>query len=197
MAGPAYVSMVLKLLDREPADIHKRLRQTSATTNAARYHKRRVINGIQDLLTGALGNAVPANLFVGVSGDHATKPSWAIACTQANAATDTVTITVGGAAIVFTEASSDAVLGFARGASNTTCGDNLAAKINAHPVLGGLYVAVAVTGTITLTSRLPQHIMPATTVATSDATAFGITPTAGTAGTAALQFQAIQLGRSL
>lgn len=196
MAGPSWVYMALKLIDRDAADVKKRLQLTNASTSSARTQRRRVIHGLQDILTGVQGNVMPANLFVGVSADHASKPSWAIACTQANAATDTVTFTFGGASIVFTEGSSDSVLGFARGASNTTLGDALAAKINAHPVLGGLVSAVAVTGTITVTSRLPAQVQPAVTVATNDATAFAITPSAGTAGTSALQLQLIQLGRN-
>jgi hypothetical protein len=112
---------------------------------------------------------------------------------QANAATDSVTFTYGGTTVVLVEATD-----FLRGASNTTCGDALAAAINAHRILKTIVSAAAVTGTVTITLKLPTTLGHGIVMSTSDATAFTLTQIAsGTVGAAQFFLQGFQTGKTL
>jgi phage tail sheath gpL-like len=144
------------------------------------------VNALIDLLSGIAGGNYNARVLVALAGaDTGTAGTGTVVCTQANAtAGDTVTL----GATTFTvraSPSTDPKLGeFAAGASDTACGDNLAAAINAHPDFKGLGTAVNVTGTVTLTMAdkgLHGNLMQ---FSTSDATAFAVTsPTNGAEGT--------------
>lgn len=196
MPGPAYVVLVMKVAEKDA----KFLTQTLISKNlgtSQRREKHRIVNGIKNLLTGLVGGALRGDLWLSAHANDSVYPAGQIVCTQANAAADTVTFTYAGTAIVFTEGSSDPLLGFARGASNTTCGDALAAKINAHPVIGGIMAAVNTTGTVALTSKVPGQSIRDVVLSTSDGTAFALTQfAAGTRGASELFFQAIQMGKT-
>jgi phage tail sheath gpL-like len=87
--------------------------------------------------------------------------------------------------------------GFSRGTSNTEMAANLAAAINAHPVLGGVYTATAAAGTVTIVGKIPGPLLHSVVITTNDATAFGLTQLAGgTWGAAGLGLQHIWTGRS-
>lgn len=138
-------------------------------TNEPHVAIQRLIAYLQGLNCGSRRGLVAMEM----ENNGGTAAVWTIACTRANAAGDTVTI----AGVVFTEG-----VDFLRGASDTTCGDNLAAAINANATakkeLYNLFTSVAaVTGTITLTARIKGTSGRMITVATSDATAFAITNT--------------------
>ncbi len=83
-----------------------------------------------------------------------TQATGSIACTQASAVDGTDTVVIGDVTLsVVASPSSDPGLGqFAKGASDTAMGDNLAAAINAHPRLKGVVTAANVAGTVTLTA---------------------------------------------
>lgn len=130
---------------------------------------------LADYFTRLASGMENARLTVAIEDNDGTAASQTIACTQANAdADDTVTV----CGVVFTvkaSPSSDASLGeFAAGASDTAMGDNLAAAINAHPDLTSLLTAANVTGTVTCTMATKGVIGNVGTLATSDATAFGL-----------------------
>lgn len=133
---------------------------------------------------GTLGNSyiVVDGTTNGVSGegnfaggkDSSTVVTATIGCVLANTdADDTVAI----GSVTFTAKASGASGDnqFNLGASNTAMGDNLVAKINAHPDLLGLVSGINASGTITLTyavaPRIAQHIR----LATSDADGLVIT----------------------
>jgi hypothetical protein len=127
-----------------------------------------------DYFAGLAAGTYNATVQAYVEDDDGTAAAQTIACTRANAAGDTVTI----GTVVFTEAttpSTDPSLGqFARGASDTTCGDNLRDAINAHPRLKGHVTAAATTGTITVTEATKGVQGNQLSLATSDATAFAL-----------------------
>jgi phage tail sheath gpL-like len=148
-------------------------------------HGREGIMALVRYLESIAGGSVDAKVFVSLAGSNTgTAGTGTIVCTRANAAGDSVTI----GTTVFTEATSpslDPKLGqFARGASDTTCGDNLAAAINAHPDFRGVLTAADVAGTITLTFADKGLHANQLTMSTTDATAFALTaPTNGAKGT--------------
>lgn len=141
---------------------------------------------------------VPGKLVTYFEDADGTAAAQTIACTQANAnAGDTVTV----CGVVFTvraSPSSEASLGeFAAGASDTACGANLAAAINAHPALKGLCTAANVTGTVTVTMAVKGVLGNNGRLATSDATAFSLgaaTFASGAVGTVRGQLRAYQAG---
>lgn len=124
------------------------------------------IRAVAELLRAIEAGTLSGNVTTSIENAGGDVAIAKIACTRANASGDTVTLE----GIVLTEA-----VDFLRGASDTTCGDNLAAAINAHAVLKNLVVATAATGTITLTMRIPGSTGSNLALTTSDATAFAIT----------------------
>jgi hypothetical protein len=153
---------------------------------------RQACNTISKLLDGAAGGAFPANLYAAVINDGGTKASGTIACTQANAANDTVTFTFGAKTVVLTEG-----VDFLRGGTNTNTAANLAAAINAHSVLKRLMSAAGSTGNCVITAKLPTQLAYSIVLTTNDATAFGLTQFASaTVGTAQHFIQHFDLGRS-
>lgn len=92
-------------------------------------------------------------IFVNSDAGDGTAATGSIACTQASVVDGTDVVTIGEAVFsaVATPSTNPGSGEFAKGASDTACGDNLAAAINAHPKLKGLLTAANVTGTITLT----------------------------------------------
>jgi phage tail sheath gpL-like len=149
------------------------------------------------LMTVAGGGEAPLGAKIHVFQDQGdgTQATGQIACTRANAAGDTVTV----AGVTFTEATSPSsapIKGeFARGASDTTCGSNLADAINAHPRLLGLLTAASVAGTLTLTAVDKGTHGNLIVMSTSDATAFTLTQFAsGAKGTVQTQTKTIRCG---
>lgn len=187
----SYVVAIFKLTNMDAATARKRYFPETGVGSAG---AQRACNGIAKLAAGMASGIRPGSLVAGtVMDDTGVKSTGTIVCTRANASTDTVTFTFGGVAIVLTEATD-----FLRGASDTTCGDNLAAAINAHAVLKTIMSAAAVTGTITLTSKIPTQLGHAITLTTSDATAFALTQFAsGTAAGAQFFLQGFQTSRTL
>jgi phage tail sheath gpL-like len=138
-------------------------------TNSPHDAVTRLINYLQGLKSGSRRGLVAMEM----ENNGGTAAVWTIACTRANAAGNIVTV----AGVAFTEG-----VDFVRGASDTTCGDNLAAAINANATakkeLYNLFASVAaVTGTITLTARIKGTSGRMITITTDDATAFAITNT--------------------
>jgi plastocyanin len=197
--GPSWLFVALKMTGRDANYINEMLHSKTLGISA-RKEKRRIVSGIREILAGAVGNTHDANMWVGVtanSGSSGAYPAGNIACTQANAAGDTVTFTWGGQTVVLTEGSTSTTNGFARGASNTTLALALATTINAHPVLGGLYTAVPSVGNCALTGKIPGAILQDIAISTNDATAFTLTQlTGGAEFTAAMMLQHIWLGRN-
>jgi hypothetical protein len=140
---------------------------------------RKGFKGLADILAGIASGVYTGNVFGTIlDGTGGTYSTGNIACTQANAAGDTITFTWGTLTVVLTEGASG-VNGFARGSSNTTCAANLAACINAHPVLGPLVTAVGSVGNCGLTSRVPSLLVQSLAMSTNDATAFAFTQLTG------------------
>lgn len=138
-----------------------------------------------------------AKVFVALAGANTgTAATGTIVCTQANAS-DGDTVTIGSTVLtVRTSPSTDPKLGeFAPGASDTACGDNLAAAINAHPAFKGFLTAANVTGTVTLTMTDKGLHGNLLNFSTSDATAFAVTsPTNGAEGTLNSQLRCYRRG---
>jgi len=158
-----------------------------AEANEPHYAIQRLMNYLQGLKAGSRRGLMTMEM----ENAGGTAAVWTIACTRANAADDTVTI----AGVVLTEG-----VDFLRGATDTTCGDNLAAAINANATAKkqfyNLFASVAaVTGTITLTARIKGTSGRMITIATSDATAFAITNTVtGANGTVSRGARAYNFG---
>lgn len=168
----SWLIVALRCDNTVAADAKNALLQGTVGTSG-KYFARRAVNGIQKLLGRAIGTR-GGQLFATVLDNSATYGTGNIACTQANAAGDTITFTFGAKTIVLTEG-----VDFARGASNTTCAANLAAAINAHVVLGGLITALGSVGNCGLTLRVPTALLQDIAMTTSDGTAFSFTQLTG------------------
>ena len=154
---------------------------------------------LADYFTRLASGMENARLSVAIEDNDGTAASQTIACTQLNAdAGDTVTV----CGVVFTVAtspSSDPALGeFAAITSDTVMGAALAAAINAHPDLTSLCTAANVTGTVTVTMATKGVLGNIGTLATSDATAFGLgaaTFASGAVGTIQTNLRAFDKGK--
>lgn len=138
-----------------------------------------------------------AKVFAALAGsDTGTAGTGTVVCAQASAvAGDTVSI----GDTTFTvraSPSTDPKLGeFAAGASDTACGDNLAAAINAHPALKGFGTAANVDGTITFTMTDKGLHANLLNITSSNGTAFTCTsPTNGAEGTLNSQLRRYRRG---
>lgn len=148
------------------------------------------------LFSGLASGSFNGRVATMIENAGGTQATWTIACTQANAAGNIVTI----AGVVFTEA-----VDFVRGADDTATGANLAAAINANIAAGGdlagLFTsagAAAVTGTITLIALAKSVAGRQITITTDDATAFAITNTVtGATGTLKRGARAYNFGESV
>jgi hypothetical protein len=187
----SYVLAIIKLTNMDSTTARKRY---FPETGVGAAGANRACNGLSKL-TAELAGGVRAGSLVAatVMSDTGVKATAAIACTRANAAGNNVVFTFGAVAITLTEA-----VDFLRGASDTTCGDNLAAAINAHAVLKTIMSAAAVTGTITITSKIPTSLTHDIAISTDDATAFGLTQFAsGTESAAEFFLQGFQTSNTL
>lgn len=183
----AYVVIIAKVSSLSAADVRRKYLPLANTQGGA---PKRAAEGVSELLTGLASGVVKGVLSASVLDAAGTLSTGSIACTQANAAGNYVRFTWGGLNITLTEGTD-----FARGASNTTCGDNLAAAINAHSTLKTIMSAAAVTGTITLTAKYPTALAHSVTMTTDDGTAFALTAFAsGTVGGAQAFLQAFPTG---
>ncbi len=155
-----------------------------------KYLARRGVAGIQKLLNRAMGGFQQGQMWATVLASDATKSTGAIACTRANAASDTVTFTFGTKTVVLTEG-----VDFLRGATDTTCAAALAAAINANTILGGVFTAVGSTGNCNLTAQVPTALIHDFAMSTNDGTAFAFTQmTGGNEGTAQFILQKFDMG---
>lgn len=130
-------------------------------------------------IDGTVNGLSPAGGSLAGGKDSSTVVTATIGCVLANTdADDTVSI----GATTFTAKASGATGDnqFNLGASNTAMGDNLVAKINAHPDLLGLVSGIAATGTITLTYAVSPRIALHMRLATSDADGLVITQPSST-----------------
>ena len=189
----AYVIAVFQVANLTSTDVQKKyIPETGIGSKGAL----RAANGLAKLAAGLAGGTIAGKLSALTVVDAAgTASAGAIACTRANAAGNNVVFTYGAVAITLTEGSGAS---FLRGASDTTCGDNLAAAINAHAVLSTIMTAVAVTGTITLTAKIPTALPHDIAITTDDGTAFALTQfTGGTEGAAKFFLQGFQTGKTL
>lgn len=135
---------------------------------------RKAANAISKIVERIAGGVNRGKIYATVLDNSATFSTGNIACTQANASGDTVTFTFGGIGIVLTEG-----VDFARGASDTTLAAAVAAAINAHPVLGQVFLAAGNAGNCGLTALIPTAIPQDIAMSTSDGTAFAFTPMNG------------------
>lgn len=179
----SWLVMAVRVKDRSALDVKNMITQTTITNPSVSLFRRftNVVETILNSIRGGVrrGNVVATLLDTSFSGSTGN-----IACTQANAAGDTITFTYGGKTVVLTEGASGEN-GFPRGASNTACAANLAACINAHPILGPLITALGNVGNCGLTSNLPTCILQDIAMTTSDGTAFAFTQlTSGNEGAA-------------
>jgi hypothetical protein len=177
------VVIVVRATNTSATEMNKKYFRGSEAGANGKLGARQGIHGLLRLLQAVLSRVVRGTVYCTVLDDAGTKPTSTIACVQANASGNYVRWTYGGQTITLTEgASTD---GFARGASDTTCGAALATAINAHKVLGRLYTAAADTGTVTLTPKIPTQLYHDVALSTDDATAFVLTQaTGGTEGAA-------------
>jgi hypothetical protein len=119
-------------------------------------------------IDGTTNGLTPAGGSFSGGKDASTRPTATITCVSANTdANDTIQI----GKTVFTAKAGDASgdSQFNIGASNTAMGDNLVAKINAHPDLLGLVTGVASSGVITLTFDCDPRVAVHMVMQTSDA----------------------------
>lgn len=187
----SYVVAVFKLTNMDATSLKRRVFPETGIGSAA---ANRAVNNIAKLAQAvAVGARAGSLVAATVIDDAGTKPAGSIVCTRANAATDTVTFTYAGQTVVFTEATD-----YVRGASDTTCGANLAEAINANAILKTILTAVSVTGTITITTKVPTALAEDIIMSTSDGTAFALTQiTGGTAGAAQFFLQGFQTAGTL
>jgi len=106
-----------------------------------------------DLLSRlASGSAVGKLISLVDAADGTAASNGAIACTQASvSAGDYVDVGDCRFTVSATPSDNPADGEFAAGASDTACGDNLAAAINAHPKLANVLTAANTTGSVALT----------------------------------------------
>lgn len=189
----SYVVAIFKLTNMDAATAKKRYFPETGVGSAG---ANRACNGISKLAASMAGGIRPGSLVAAtVLADDGVKSTAEIACTRANAAGNNVVFTFGAVAITLTEGASG---DFLRGADDTATGDNLAAAINAHAVLKTIMSAAAVTGTITITSKIPTSLTHDIALSTDDATAFGLTQFAsGTEGAAQFFIQGFQTAGTL
>lgn len=187
----AYILALIKVDRMTAADVKKRVFPEAGT---ATIGTSRALGGLSKMVerisSGVASGSLAAASVIDATG---TVSSGSIACVQANAAGNYVRFTFGGVNITLTEGTD-----FLRGASNTTCGANLADAINANAVLKTILSAASVTGTVTCTMRFPTTLGHAVTMSTDDATAFTLTAFAsGTQGAAQFFLQGFQANKSL
>lgn len=167
--------LVFALRVEGPAAVDLKNQVTSGTVASVARFSRSLARMIQRTLKACDGGSRNGgNLYATILDSTAALPTGNIACVQANAATDTITFTYGGKTIVLTEGTD-----FLRGADNTACAANLAAAINAHPILGALYTALGSSGNCGLTGKVPTALMHDIAMSTNDGTAFSFTQLSG------------------
>lgn len=187
----SWLIMAMRVKDRSATDLKNKITQGTITTQGNSL-SRRFHTLLFDLSRGLRGGVNRGNIVATILDTSFTASTGNIACTQANAAGDTITFTYGAKTVVLTEGASGEN-GFARGASNTTCAANLAACINAHSILGPLITALGSVGNCGLTANLPTCLLQDIAMTTSDGTAFAFTQlTGGNEGAA--QFFPCQFG---
>lgn len=132
------------------------------------------------ILNQISGGSMKGRILMAAADDTGTAATTTIDCSRVDAAGDYVRCAVPGGAITLTEGAD-----FLRGASDTETGENLAAAINAHAVLGKIWAATEATGTVTLTCRFGHWSGVPNDIGwtTDDATAFNITNDATSAPT--------------
>jgi hypothetical protein len=172
--------MVLQVGNRDAAGLASKILPSAVGATGVNANPRRLVHALKHLLSGCIGGAYPGKLWATVIADDGTKSAGEIVCTQANAAGNYVRFTYGTKTITLTEGTD-----FARGASDTTCGDALEDAINNHAVLGKLMTAANTTGTVALTAKVPTALIQDLAISTDDGTAFALTQFASaTEGTA-------------
>lgn len=183
----SWLIMAVKVNDHSAADMKNKIFPGTiggSSGTSAKWLTRRFVSAVGTLLRNLMSGAKRGLVFGVVLDNSATYSTGNIACTQANAAGNTITFTYGAQTVVLTEGASGEN-GFARGASDTTCAANLATCINAHSILGPLLTALGSSGNCGLTANVPTALLQDMAMTTDDATAFAFTQlTSGTEGAA-------------
>ncbi|HVK87948.1 MAG TPA: hypothetical protein VM513_27700 [Kofleriaceae bacterium] len=126
------------------------------------------------VLDGTVNGLSPAGGAFASGIDTSGQVTATIACVVANTDADD-TVSIGGTTFTAKASGASGDNQFNLGASNTAMGDNLVAKINAHPDLLGLVTGVNASGTITLTFTVDPRVARHMVLQTSDADGLVIT----------------------
>jgi hypothetical protein len=181
--------MALKIQNRSAKDVKDDFLRGTVGSQGRRF-ARRAVSALVELLSGVVSGVRKGNLWTWVLDDTGTRATGNIACVQANAAGNFVRWTYGTLTVTLTEGTD-----FLRGASDTTCAANLAAAINAHPILQTLMTAVGSVGNCGLTLKIPTQLLQRGLWTTDDGTAFSFTQaTGGTEGVAQFLPQSFDTG---
>lgn len=175
----AYLAAFFKFTGRDSADVLKSTKDGKVA-----------LNNLIALLKSIQGGSVNVRGGVTVVDDSGTDPQGAIAVTAANVgAGDTITFDYMGGSVVLTAGTDFAV----DTSGNSAQAVLIQKAIQAHPLLGSMLDVSESSGTLTLTGNFPGTALEAVDMATSDATAFGLTQigvtTAGADGAAEFFFQ--------
>lgn len=186
----ASCTLVLALRIEGRAAVDAKNQITTGTVTARHYQ--RLVQMVQRELKACAGGVRQGNLYATIIDSTAALATGNIACTQANAAGDAVTLTYGDVAYTFTEG-----VDFDAGGSDTACAAALAAAFNAHEVIGKVITATGNAGDCELEAKLATSLMHDWALSTDDATAFGLTQlTGGTEGAAQFALQHFPLNRT-
>lgn len=188
----SWLLVAVKLTNTDSETLQDKLHPGDlGTAGLGERRGKKIVGAISNVLNGLAGGATQGNVWATVTDDAGAYSTSQIVCTQANAAGNYVRWTYGSLTITLTEGTD-----FARGASDTACGDALEDAINNHAVLGSLYTAVNTTGTVALTAKVPTSLMHDVALSTDDATAFALTQAAsGTEGAAKWFLQHLRVGK--
>lgn len=150
------------------------------------------VRKLQTVLDGVQGGVLEGSVGFAEVGGAGILPDGTIAVTAANVtAGDTVTFTFMSASVVLTAGTDFTV----DTSSNSVQAVYLKDAINKHSLLGTVLVATESSGTVTVQGQFPGDLLENVSMATSDATAFGLTAigsgTAGVDGTAQKFFQGV------
>jgi hypothetical protein len=172
----SWLIMAIRVKGYSAVDLKNSITQGTLTKDVGL--RKRFFSTVIKLLNGIRGGTKRANMIATILDTSFTASTGNIACTQANAANDFITFTYGGKTVEIREGIAGEN-GFARGASNTTCAANLAATLNAHPILSPLILATPSVGNCALAAKVPTCLLQDMAMTTSDGTAYALTQLTG------------------
>lgn len=190
MAATATVYIAVSLHNQNAASAAQKFASAHADDRA------KGINDLINLLAMVASGAEAGRVYVAVDNPSGgTAGTFTVTCTQANA-TNGETVTVLGVTFTLvTTASADPRSGqIEAGADDTEMGDNLAAAINAHPLLKPVISAANAAGVVTCTFR-DKGLFGNLGVAAETGDAFAVAqPTNGAEGTLSASLRAFAVG---